>query len=67
MSITADPLFIAAEMQWRYDRHPSGPALELPLPEEHRHHSWRRAVSDRIHHRHQRHQGATRPSTPRVA
>ena len=67
MSITADPLFIAAEMEWRYDIHPSRPALELPLPEEHthhRHHTWRRTMSNRFHHRHQ---GSARPSTPRVA
>ncbi|HEV7173763.1 hypothetical protein [Pedococcus sp.] len=58
MSIAADPLFIAAEVQWR-TRQLSGAAT--PLPTVHRPHRVRDAVVGRLHHRH------GRPAAPRIA
>lgn len=55
MSITADPLFVAAEVAWRRE------SLSAGLPtarRERHHHSVRRTLSlPRLHHRH-----ATRPA-----
>ena len=61
MSIAADPLFIAAEVQWRTHQLSSAPTS---LPTVHRPHRVRDAVVERLHHRHHRH---GRPAAPRVA
>ena len=64
MSITADPLFVAAEVQWRTENLSSGLAHATPA----RHHGQAiRAALQRVRHPHQhgRHT-ASRPAT-RVA
>ena len=58
MSIAADPLFIAAEVQWRTRNLSVGPASE---PSVHRSHRLAQAITERLHHRH------GRPAAPRVA
>lgn len=59
MSIAADPLFIAAEVQWRTRNLSVGPAPEQqPARRPHR---IAKAVTERLHHRHER------PASPRVA
>jgi hypothetical protein len=58
MSIAADPLFIAAEVQWRTHNLSVGRSPEPPVS---RHHRVRQAVTERLHHRH------GRPAAPRVA
>jgi hypothetical protein len=58
MSIAADPLFIAAEVQWRTRNLSVGTAPEQPVQHSHR---LTKAVTERLHHRH------GRPAAPRVA
>ena len=64
MSITADPLFIAAEIEWRYGPVDTGHWPTVPS----RHgHGIRESLSNRLHHRHARHARPSRPANPRVA
>ena len=58
MSIAADPLFIAAEVQWRTRNLSVGAAPEQAVSHPHR---LAKAVTERIHHRH------GRTAAPRVA
>ena len=61
MSITADPLFIAAEMAWRYGTADTGHWPPVPSRQGH---GVRQSLTQRLHHRHARH---ARPANPRVA
>jgi hypothetical protein len=63
MSITADPLFIAAEVQWRTEKLSGGLATARPA----RHHAHLlRAVMGRMRHANHGRQQA-RPGSPRTA
>ncbi|WP_195908233.1 hypothetical protein [Nostocoides sp. HKS02] len=59
MSIAADPLFIAAEVQWRSRNLSVGTIPDQPVAR--RPHRLAKAVTERLHHRH------GRPAAPRVA
>jgi hypothetical protein len=63
MSIVADPLFVAAEVQWRTENLSAG--LASAGPARHHGHAIRTALG-RIRHPH-RHGRATRPGAARVA
>lgn len=58
MSIAADPLFIAAEVQWRTHQLSSA---ATSVPTVHHSHRVRDLLAERLHHRH------GRSAAPRVA
>ena len=57
MSIASDPLFIAAEVQWRFDTNSA--LYHGAKPVRHHRHSFRGLIGGRSGHRHSRH-GAAR-------
>ena len=61
MSINGDPLFIAAEIEWRYGSVDTGHWPPVPSRQGQ---GLRQSLSNRLHHRHARH---VRPANPRVA